>query len=189
MRGPETEKAHVRRIKTGFVARYLQGHGLDIGYRGGIIDADPIMPDAIGIDLDYKDYNGITLPFPNESQDFVYSSHCLEHIEKEIDAIHEWLRVVKINSFLIIVVPHQYLYEKKLSLPSVFNSDHKRFYTPGSLLSVVEEALPPNSYRVRLLRDCDDDFNYSIPPGQHSFGEYQIELVLQKIKLPTWSLQ
>lgn len=187
MHGPETQKALIRRLATGFY-RYLQGEGLDIGYRGDVKDAEPVTHKAIGIDLDYDNYDGVTLPFQDNSQDFVYSSHCLEHIMDNEQAVQEWFRVVKENGYLIIVVPHQFLYEKKLYIPSRFNDDHKNFYTPFYLMMIVEEALPPNSYRVRLLQDCDKDFDYSIPPEQHSRGEYQIELVLQKIKQPTWSL-
>jgi SAM-dependent methyltransferase len=186
--GPETEKADNRRRNEFFYYKYFNGEGLDIGYKGSLKDSHPIY-NSIGIDTDYPGYDGKTLPFANESKDFVYSSHCLEHISDYKQAIQEWYRVIKINGYLIITVPHQFLYEKKKNLPSQFNEDHKRFYTPASLLKEVEESLIPNSYRVVYLQDCDQFFNYDIPPGTHSCGEYQIELVLKKIQTPTWTLK
>lgn len=54
----------------------------------------------------------------DETYDFVISSHCLEHIANPLKAIEEWLRVLKPNGLLLIVVP------KKQAC-----FDHKRQYT------------------------------------------------------------
>jgi hypothetical protein len=35
---------------------------------------------TIGVDIGFPDYDGVTLPFADESVDTVYSSHVLEHI-------------------------------------------------------------------------------------------------------------
>lgn len=141
------------------------------------------------VDLDYPGYDGVTLPFETSSQETVYSSHCLEHIEDWAKAINEWWRVLKIGGHLIVTVPHQYLYEKKKSLPSNFNKDHKRLYTPWLLMNQIEFSLPgPNTWRLVYLRDCDEDFDYSIGPKSHSKGRYEIECVIKKITRPNWSL-
>jgi hypothetical protein len=94
--------------------------------------------------------------------------------------------VLKVGGYIVLAVPHQWLYERKATLPSRFNRSHQRFYTPASLLAEVERALPAGGYRVRLARDNDDGFDYSIPPHQHARGIYEIELVLQKIQLPIY---
>lgn len=85
----------------------------------------------------YKDKKGkvivndavnITL-VPNECYDFVFSSHSLEHIANPLKAINEWLRIVKTDGHIIIVVP-----EKSCCF------DHKRDYTQFStLLSQYEK--------------------------------------------------
>lgn len=167
----------------------MSGIGLDIGYAGYVEGTVPILETAIGIDLNYSGYDGTTLPFNSESQDYVYSSHCLEHIQDYKASIVDWFRVLKTNGYMIIAVPHQYLYEKKLTLPSVWNEGHLRFYTPSSLLKEIEESLQPNSYRVRLLEDGDNQFNYNIVPPAHSEGQYEITLVIQKIIPPEWKLK
>src|SRR5215467_2030686 len=97
-------------------------------------------------------------------------------------------RVLKSGGFIVCIVPHQFLYEKKTALPSIWNSDHKRFYTPASLLREFEEALVPNTYRIRHLCDSDDGYTYDIGPDVHSGGGYEIELVVQKIKKTVWVL-
>jgi SAM-dependent methyltransferase len=188
--GGEARKTYNRKLADGFIAKYLSGAAiLDIGYRGGLSDAVPIVPSALGIDVDYPGYDGRRLPFPDRSQDAVFSSHCLEHIADPVEAIAEWFRVLKPGGYLVVAVPHQHLYEKRKRLPSRWNDDHKRFYTPAVLLAEIEAALPPNSYRIRHLADNDLDFDYTIPPDRHSAGCYEIELVLQKLTPPAWVLE
>lgn len=185
----EVEKTYALRRASGFFDRYLCGAAvLDIGYRGGNSEAVPITESAIGVDLDFPGYDGMTLPFADASQDTVFSSHCLEHIPDSIGALRDWYRVTKVGGFLVIIVPHQFLYEKKLGMPSNWSEEHLRFYTPASLLSEVEAALEPNSYRIRHFCDNDLWFDYAIGPDRHSFGCYEIELVLEKIPLPHWKI-
>ncbi len=167
----------------------MSGVGLDIGFSGGTENAQPILDTAIGIEIGYPGYNGISLPFGDNTQDYVYSSHCLEHVTDYKSTLREWYRVTNVGGHIVIMVPHQYLYEKKKTLPSRFNGDHKRLYSPASLLTEIQESLEPNSYRVRLLEDGDKDFDYSIPPEKHSNGQYEIILVLQKIKTPNWNIE
>lgn len=182
----EAAKTYALRRASGFFDRYLRGDAvLDIGYRGGESEAAPITETAIGVDLDFPGYDGLILPFADASQDAVFSSHCLEHVVDAIRALREWYRVTKIGGFIVIIVPHQFLYEKK-SPPSNWSQDHRRFYTPASLLSEIETALQPNSYRIRHFCDNDLWFDYTIGPDRHSAGCYEIELVLEKIELPPW---
>src|SRR4029077_8433990 len=109
--GTEARKTFAAKLDDGFIEKYLSGMAiLDIGYKGYENDILPIVPQAIGIDVDYPGYNGRRLPFPDESQDAVFSSHCLEHVDDAKAAISEWFRVLKTNGFLIICVPHQHLY-------------------------------------------------------------------------------
>lgn len=190
--GAETRKNHQRRQQLPTPRNeydtYFSGKGIDVGYRGYHLNIDPVVKNAIGVDTDYPGYDGENLPFPDESLDFVHSSHCLEHIENYVKALQEWYRVLQVGGYMIITVPHKFLYEKKFNKPSRWNRDHKRFYTPALLLREVEVSLPVNTYRVRRLMDNDAGYDYSIPPDKHSHGSYEIELVLQKIKQPEWDL-
>jgi SAM-dependent methyltransferase len=187
--GHEAAKSLAAKAESGFLARYLSGPAiLDIGYRGYQDDVAPVVPQAIGIELDTPGYDGRTLPFADGTQDAVYSSHCLEHIDDVVHTLREWHRVLRVGGFLVIAVPHQFLYEKRVALPSRWNWDHRRVYTPASLLAEVEAALEPNSYRIRHLADNDAGFDYAVGPDAHSVGCYEIELVLEKITPPPWRL-
>ena len=77
-----------------------------------------IINDAVNISL-----------VQNDSYDFCFSSHSLEHIANPLKAVKEWLRIVKNNGHIIIIVP-----EKSVCF------DHKRNYSSFStLLSQYEK--------------------------------------------------
>ncbi len=187
----ESGKSYYRHCVDGFFRSYMSGDViLDVGYKGydnpqGIT----VIPGAIGVDLDYPGYDGKRLPFADESVDSVYSSHCLEHIDDYQDALRDWHRVLKIGGFLVCIVPSQLLYERKRRLPSKHNEDHKRFYTPMSLLKEVETSLEENTYRVRRLEDNDRGYDYDRGLELHPEGCYEIVLVLEKIRKPRWTLE
>ena len=43
----------------------------------------------------------------NKTYDFVFGSHCLEHIANPLKAIYEWLRIVKDGGFIIMILPEK----------------------------------------------------------------------------------
>src|SRR4051812_5782282 len=92
--GTESAKTFDDKMNSGFFTKFMSGTGLDIGGRG-YNNADPILPGAKLVELGDPGYDGLHLPYPNNSQDYIYSSHCLEHIADYKTAIQEWLRVVK----------------------------------------------------------------------------------------------
>ena len=181
----ESLNTYQEKIESGFFDKFFSGDiVLDIGYKGSRPDADPILPKAIGIDKDYPGYDGTRLPFSSNSVDTVYSSHCLEHIPDYVGSIIDWFRVLKIGGFLIIAVPHMYLYERKPYPPSQWNQDHKRFYTPSRLLREIEESLSFDKYRVVSLKEnWNKNFDYSLNTENHSVGPYEIEVVLVKLSV------
>ena len=186
--GIEFRQSYQRRVAEGFIQKYLSGDNiLDIGYRGGDPEAVPVTENAIGIDSDYPGYDGVHLPFPDKSQDAVFASHILEHVPEAHPVLVEWDRVLKVGGYLVIFVPHRDLYERRPDLPSLWNADHRRFYTPASLLTEVEAALPVNGFRIRHLADNDWGFDYSVAPAKPPRGCYEIELILQKIERPAYS--
>lgn len=51
--------------------------------------------------------NGNDLPFKDSVWDFVISSHVLEHFFDPIQALNEWLRVIKPGGIIFMIVPHK----------------------------------------------------------------------------------
>jgi len=185
--GFESRKSYAGKIESGFFAKYMSGPNvMEIGYRGYEEGNLPIVPQAIGVDVGYPGYEDAAFPFADASFDAIYSSHCFEHIGDWLGVLRDWYRLLKVGGFLVIVVPHQLLFERKRSLPSPINPDHKRFYTARSLLGEIETAFAENSYRIRHLVENDAGFDYSILPYQGTDGCYEIELVVEKIATPFW---
>jgi SAM-dependent methyltransferase len=98
----------------------LSGKGLDIG-----AGSDPIRPDVQRFDVEHGDANRVTDWIPDvEMFDYVFSSHCLEHVDDPVGALADWWRLVRPGGILVVVVPDEDLYEQGY-WPSLFNSDHK----------------------------------------------------------------
>jgi SAM-dependent methyltransferase len=189
--GRESRKGFAAREASGFWRRFLSGKTvLDIGYRGDIPEALPIVEGARGIDLDTAGYDGFNLPYADGAVDAVHSSHVLEHVPDPRATLMEWFRVLRIGGHLVVIVPHAYLYERRVNVPpSRWSPEHLCAFTPQSLLFLVELALPPNTYRIRLLRDEDAGYRYDLPIHQHPQGQFEITLVLQKITPPLWTVE
>jgi len=129
----------------------LTGQGIDVG-----CGPDPISPNARRFDVEDGDANEIT-KYVKEQFDFVYSSHCLEHMKNPRAALLDWWKLVKPGGHLIFMVPDEDLYEQGV-FPSRFNSDHKATFTISKAQSwspvsvnVLDLALSlPNSQLVKL---------------------------------------
>lgn len=185
--GWETRKSYQAKLESGFWKKYLSGPSiLEIGYVGYYEATVPVVPQAIGVDIGYPGYDGVRLPFADGSVDAIYSSHCFEHIADYKSALRDWYRVLKVGGYMVIVVPHQLLFERRRRLPSLANWDHKRFYLADTLLAEVKESLPENGYRIRHLRENDEGYDYSVLPPDPSGGLYEIEVVVEKIRVPNW---
>lgn len=63
------------------------------------------------------------LPFKDGSQDFVFSSHCLEHIQDYRSALREWWRVLKVGGYLVLYLPDKKFYPRIGEKNA--NPDHK----------------------------------------------------------------
>lgn len=100
----------------------LTGKGIDIG-----CGKDPVMPDVKRFDLEDGDANEIT-KYVHEQFDYVYSSHCLEHMYDPRKTILDWWSLVKVGGHLFFMVPDEDLYEQGV-FPSRFNPDHKATFT------------------------------------------------------------
>jgi predicted SAM-dependent methyltransferase len=183
----ETSKAFARRQREGFFHKYFKGKGIDIG-----CGTDKVLPTADEWDLYQVGQQGDATFMEgvhDDSYDWVYSSHCLEHLEDPSEALKSWWRILRIGGNLIIFIPHRDLYEKREFLPSRWNMEHKKFYVIGKhqnsdtlgILQTLEEVLGTEKFEILLVRKCDDGHTIT-EPTVHSDGEYSIEVVVKKLK-------
>ena len=123
--GLETSKCYAKRTERGDFKRYLFGHGIDIG-----CGPDPLVVREGSVrGFDKEDGDALYMAaVEDESYDFVYSSHCLEHMPDVRLALRNWVRILKTGGILYVVVPDFALYEKKC-WPSRYNPDHKASFS------------------------------------------------------------
>ena len=137
----------------------LTGKGIDIG-----CGPDPVLPDVRGFDMEDGDANVIT-QHVKEEFDFVYASHCLEHMHDPRKAILEWWKLVRVGGHLFVIIPDEDLYEQGV-FPSRFNGDHKATFTLSkqkswSPVSInvydLARSLPNGSVINMVLQDLGYD--------------------------------
>ena len=114
-----------------FSSRYFVGYGIDIGGgRDSLKNQITKFPAIKSIrNWDMADGDAQYLAgVDNSSFDFIYSSHCLEHLTDPSEAIKNWLRVLRPGGYLIVTVPDEDMYENGI-WPSPHNVDHKWSFT------------------------------------------------------------
>ena len=117
------ETAKTLKLLTAEELGRLGGKGIDIG-----CGPWPVRPDAQPFDQVHGDANHISRYAKPESYDYVFSSHCLEHMRDPDHALQEWWKLVRPGGSMLIVVPDEDLYEQGY-WPSLFNKDHKFTFT------------------------------------------------------------
>ena len=178
----ETSKAAIRRVHECFFFRYLFGDGIDIGYGG-----DPVCDWCKTWDKVDGDATLMSGLEPR-SFDWVYSSHCLEHLEDPTAALARWWELLKPQGRLLIVVPDEDLYEQGV-WPSRWNPDHKTTWTickkqswsPVSRNLATELGNLPGG-QIKYLKLLDSIYNYTVKDVDQSqgLGEVGIEAVVIK---------
>lgn len=85
-----------------FAKYFCKGKGYDIGCN----NSDWAFPGAIPIDLEIDDpYDALNLPSKNV--DYIFSSHCLEHIPDWVNAMNYWTEHLKSpGGILFLYLPH-----------------------------------------------------------------------------------
>jgi hypothetical protein len=93
---------------------------------------------------------------------------------------------LSVGGLLVVTVPSQFLYERKLRLPSRRNPLHRRFYTSNTLLADIEEAIDPCEFRVRFIGENDAGYDYAAALNSDPDGGQDLVVALEKIARPSW---
>ncbi|MFK7941812.1 MAG: methyltransferase domain-containing protein [Paracoccaceae bacterium] len=136
------------------IVPYTRGEGADIG-----CGPHKAFPHMIGVDnckdtelfnIHIKpdiDCDVRELPFKDESLDFIFSSHTLEHIEDAGAALEEWMRCIKPGGHLVLYLPHKNYYPN-IGTPGS-NPDHKHDFTNADVTVLMDST----NYGWELLVD------------------------------------
>ena len=177
-----------------FATRYFVGEGIDIGCGTDLLDTyKDLFPRMTGChpwDVIWGDGDaGLMEGVKDEAYDFVVSSHCLEHVTSPLEALKNWVRIVKPGGHVVIIVPDEDLYEQGV-FPSTNNSDHKFTFTlhkaTRSWSSHSRNLLPMlmqlEDAELLKAEKLDGTHRYSQPRWDQtlSIGSSAIEIILRK---------
>ena len=176
-----------------FTSRYFVGSGLDLGGK-----PDPLMlyqelfcrMDSVRT-WDWEDGDAQFLAtVPDDSVDFIHSSHCLEHLVDPFEGLKNWLRVLKPGGHLVVTVPDEDMYEQGV-FPSTFNRDHKRTFTvfkdaswSDKSVNVLEllKSLGPQADIIKI-EQLISTYRFNLPRYDQTLspvGECGIEFIVRK---------
>jgi SAM-dependent methyltransferase len=190
----ECSKSIVRRLHdANYIRKYFVGHGIDIGGKPDPLELYvELFPLCKSIRTwDWEDGDAQHMASVVDSQfDFVFSSHCIEHMVDPKLALKNWIRIVKLGGYLILTLPDEDLYEQGV-FPSTFNRDHKWTFTIAkrdswsnksiSLLHFLDQFI--SEVEIHRIEQINFDYRYDLPRCDRSIfpvGECAIELVLRK---------
>jgi SAM-dependent methyltransferase len=190
----ECSKSIARRLAdTRFIRKYFHGRGVDIGGKPDPLvlyrEFFPLMESVKTWDLEDGDGQKMA-GVADESFDFVFSSHCLEHMFDPLEALQNWMRILRPGGYIVFAVPEEDLYEQGI-FPSTFNRDHKHTFTifkakswsehSINLIELLSKLGPAAAIeKIELL---DETYLYSLPRYDQTLtlvGESGIEVVIRK---------
>lgn len=149
------------------IVEYTRGKGLDLG-----CGPSKAFPHFVGVD-NLKDVELFSaemepdvvvetcerLPdFEDASQDFVFSSHLLEHIEDYASALKEWWRVIRPGGYLVLYLPHRDLYPRIGTAGS--NPDHKHDFSQRDIERAMDGIEGGWDLLVNEFRDKGNEYSF-----------------------------
>lgn len=130
-----------------FAKHFCSGVGYDIGCNR----LEWAFPGAKPIDLLFDDewdaYN-----LPEGSVDYIYSSHCLEHLQDWVGALDYWTSKLKRGGILFLYLPH---YNQEYWRPWN-NTKHIHMFSPEILRDYLTDRKYVNIFNSD--RDLNDSF-------------------------------
>jgi SAM-dependent methyltransferase len=190
----ELSKSIPRRMRDpNFLRRYFVGQGVDIGGKPDPLtlyaEFFPLMGPVKVWDLEDGDAQFMS-DVPDNTFNFVHSSHCLEHLRDPAEGLRNWLRVTKPGGYIVVTIPDEDLYEQGV-FPSTFNRDHKVTFTlyktrswSSKSVNVLEmlTRLGPHA-QVEKVELLTASYRFDLPRFDQTstpIGECAIEFVIRK---------
>jgi len=142
------------------LVQYCRGKGLDLGCGN-----EKITPMAMGIDLEGGDKDltmdaGDLGMFAPGYFDYIFSSHCLGYFLDTEKILKQWWRVLRLNGYLVLYLPHKDFRPK--------SGDILHDFISRDILKILKKFA-----RFETVRAED----------QNSGDEYSFDLVVKKTSM------
>lgn len=143
-------KGNASQFSLPFAKHYCKGIGYDIGF----CKEEWKYPGAIGIDYSLNNgFDANNLP-NSELVDYIYSSHCLEHVDVWYDTLEYWMTKVKKGGIIFLYLP---------DISNVYwrpwhNKKHKCVLTP----ELLKEFLIDHNIEKYLVSNVDLNSSFMV---------------------------
>lgn len=160
---------HASRFVQSFALEVCQGYGLDVGCG----KKEWALPGSIPIDKSLDDGKWDAENLPSEyvrwsedrkhfdhctkNYDYIFSSHCLEHVPNWVNALNHWTSFLRIGGVLFLYLPHP---SQRYWLPW-HNRKHVNVFYPEVITQYMKDA----GYRNIFASERDLNHSFAV------FGE------------------
>lgn len=125
-----------------YALKVCHGEGYDIG----CMKKEWSFPNSIPIDLDFED-KWHALNLPKKNVDYIFSSHCLEHISNWVEVMDYWYDHLKDGGVLFLYLPD---YSQEYWRPWN-NRKHLNIFSP----KIIKDYLIDKGYRKVFCSEID----------------------------------
>jgi SAM-dependent methyltransferase len=132
-----------------FALQVCRGEGLDVGCNR----PEWAFPDAIYIDPIIND-NYDALHLPVGKYDYIFSSHCLEHLNNWVDALDYWQTKIKSGGVLFLYLPS---YEN-----SYWRSWHNRKHVHNLSRQMMKDYLTDRGWNNIFVSGIDLNSSFMV---------------------------
>lgn len=112
-----------------YAKHFCKGEGVDVG----CMKPEWAFPGAYLVDPILNSYDALN--FPYENLDYIFSSHCLEHLYDWVNVLDYWSSKIKKGGVLFLYLPD---YSQEYWKPWN-NRKHKNIFTPNILSDYMKE--------------------------------------------------
>ena len=92
-------KGHASQFAIPYAKHFCSGKGVDVG----CMKPEWSFPGSFLVDPSINEYDALNFPYDN--LDYIFSSHCLEHLYDWVDVLDYWTSKLKSGGVLFLYLP------------------------------------------------------------------------------------
>ena len=131
-----------------FAKHVCKGRGVDVGCNR----VEWAFPGATPVDPVINGFDATHFPDHCTELDYIFSSHCLEHVDNWVDVLDYWHSKLKIEGVLFLYLPD---YSQEYWHPWN-NRKHKNIFTPQIITDYLKDLGYKNIYASQI--DLNNSF-------------------------------
>jgi len=136
------EEGNASQFAIPFALHVCKGSGYDVG----CMKPEWSFPGSIPIDLSFDDeFHALNLP--KMGVDYIFSSHCLEHIDDWVDVMDYWYDVLRVGGTLFLYLPD---YSQTYWRPWN-NKKHRNMFSP----QIIKDFMVDRGYGDIFIGGAD----------------------------------